>query len=184
MRWDKKYPERVVSAPRHHRLHVPLSSSSLVPLLPPPSCVITILRLCSVHQHRQHCRHQRAPALAAAEAPTRLAIGLEYQGCLHRATGLHHCLRRSANHHHHRHHHCHHRQPASATLALFTLRPSPAFCLRHPPPLRRADSAENMNIIRRLRIRRSHLPSCPRFPQDTAGSARRNARRMSREFAD
>jgi len=74
----------------------PPSSSALVP--PLPSRVITILRLCCVHRHRRHRRHRQVPAPAAAEAPTRLAIGLEYQGCLHRATGLHHCLRRSANH--------------------------------------------------------------------------------------
>lgn len=47
------------------------------------------------------------PATAAA-APNPSAIRLEYQGCLHRATGLHHCLRRSTNH----------QQPTSATLAL------------------------------------------------------------------
>lgn len=61
VRWDKKYPEREREREWYPPLATTVSASLSLPLrscrcychrLP---CVITILRLCCVHQHRQHC---------------------------------------------------------------------------------------------------------------------------------
>lgn len=103
VRWDKKYPEwyppftvpsplllRAFLAPvpsqsscYHHSSPVLCAPASAT--LPAPAPVPT----------------PAAAAVTAAEAPTDpLGYRVRIQGCLHRATGLHHCLRRSANHHH------------------------------------------------------------------------------------
>lgn len=152
MRWDKKYPEWY-PRPRHHRRccrcrrrrrrrFIPLRPRSCAP--PLPSCYHHSSPLCAPAAPPAPA----AAAAAAAEAATPLAIGLEYQGCLHRATGLHHCLRRSANHQPAS-------QPASATRPFPTPFATPSvpsvFVLRLPG----ADFVENMNIIRCQRIRRS-----------------------------
>lgn len=108
MRWDKKYPEWYPPPPS----------------FPPPSFVLSPF-FAAVCTSSTAARHQAASTL--------LAIGLEYQGCLHRATGLHHCLRRSANHH-----------SPFAVPSVFVLR------------LPGADLVENMNIIRYRRISPSY----------------------------
>lgn len=108
VRWDKKYPEwyppfAAVSIPSPLPPH---RRAFLAPVPPQPSCYH--------HSSPMLCAPAPAPApvptpvaaavAAAAEAPTDpLGYRVRIQGCLHRATGLHHCLRRSANHHHHHH---------------------------------------------------------------------------------
>lgn len=140
VRWDKKYPEWCPPASLPHRPHQPPRALLIPPApLPLPSCYH---HSSPVHQHQQHCRHQHEHQHQRRQQQQRQqppyqhrppsAIGLEYQGCLHRATGLHHCLRRSANHH---------QPPTSATLALSLHPPSPppalvssSFVSCHPSP--------------------------------------------------
>lgn len=125
MRWDKKYPEWC--PPFSPTFLVPSHSFSilLAPYSPAPAPLLlsSYYHHSSQHQHQREHQHQRqAAAAAAAAAPsTPSAIGLEYQGCLHRVTGLHHCLRRSANY----------QQPTSTTPAL-SLHPSSSY-LRSSP---------------------------------------------------
>lgn len=133
----------MVSAPPPSPPLLPLPSSSSSSFHPPSPSLVRASPLPSCYHHSSPlCAPAAPPApAAAAAAATPLAIGLEYQGCLHRATGLHHCLRRSANH-----------QPASQPLPLaLSLHPSPprpsllssSFASRLPG----ADFVENMNII-------------------------------------
>jgi len=189
VRWDKKYLE-----------WYPLSSLAIIVLSRPPrsgavaaafvlspffSCTPAPAVLPAPARTSASAASAAAAAAAAAvavAAPIPLAIRLEYQGYLHRATGLHHCLRRSANHH---------QQPTSATLALSLHLSSCVFVLRQLPllsflSLSGADSAENMNIIRCLRIRRSAFPRTRASRTgsaehvETRGNERMNSRIKSR----
>jgi len=156
VRWDKKYLE-----------WYPLSSLATIVLSRLPRSGVAAFVLSPFFSYTPAPAVLPAPARTSASAasaaaaatiavaaPIPSAIRLEYQGYLHRATGLHHCLRRSANHH---------QQPTSATLVL-SLHLSPYVFVLHQLPLLSfllppgTDSAENMNIIRCLRIRRSAFP--------------------------
>lgn len=92
VRWDKKYLEwypgpTIASTP-------PFSFSSLSPR----SCYQHSLSLCATSTADSIPGAASSSISSNGGAPPWLVVGLEYQSCLHRATGLHHWLRRSANH--------------------------------------------------------------------------------------
>lgn len=112
-------------------------------------------------------RQQLAASAATAEAAAPLAaVGLEYQSCLHRATGLHHWLRRSANH----------RQPLPSScspLCLFLV----LFVLAPPQPSALGGlSAKNMNITRCPADTRQFPPFASRLLLEAIGADSRGGR--------
>lgn len=139
VRWDKKYLER-----ERERLGIPAPEGPTRPP-PPPTLVLPTFFVAVRNQHRRQCTWSGGRLAASAEQrqkrPPWLCRGLEYQSCLHRATGLHHWLRRSANH----------RQPPPSSSSSL---PSVPFSSSHPPPQPSAAlgglSAKNMNITRAL----------------------------------
>lgn len=132
VRWDKKYPEWCPPAFLPHLPHPSGTVAAAFVLSPFFACTPAPAVLPAPARTSAPAAAAATAAATAVPTPTPSAIGLEYQGCLHRATGLHHCLRRSANHH---------QPPTSATLALSLHPPLPAtrprvFVLRqcHPSP--------------------------------------------------
>lgn len=191
VRWDKKYPEWCPPASLPHRPHQPPRALLIPPApLPLPSCYH---HSSPVHQHQQYCRHQHEHQHQRRQQQQRQQPPYQHRpplGYRVRIPGLPPS--------------CHWSAPLPSTLCqpppaanLCHTRPLPtppypppalvssSFVSCHPspsslPPPPGADSAENMNIIRCLRIRRSAFPRTRVSSAGRRGNERTNSRIKSR----